>query len=207
LGKGNNIIKNIPTFVGLNQNISMFVKESKIKGVFISEPIVYKDHRGSFMESFRYDVWGPYIGAVRFIQENESYSTQNVLRGLHYQILPYGQSKLVRAVWGTVMDVVVDMRPESPTFGCYHVEILDNIKKRQIFIPDRFAHGFLVLSPEAVVQYKVDAPYHPESERTLKFDDPFLSIDWGVPSDSCVVSGKDRSGLFWDEAIRQIYMI
>ena len=179
----------------------MCIKETGIKGVFVAEPYVYKDNRGSFMESYRFDLWESIIGSVRFIQENESFSLKMVLRGLHYQLPPYGQSKLIRTVWGSVMDVVVDMRPESSTFGKVHVEILDDRSKKQLFVPDRFAHGFLTLSKEAVVQYKVNAPYHPASERTLRFDDPYLQIDWGASTDSFLLSTKDLNGLSWMEAI------
>jgi len=170
----------------------------------VAEPDVRRDDRGYFMERFRLDLWEQTVGAVRFVQENESFSTQGVLRGLHYQAPPHGQSKLVWVVWGAVCDVVVDMRPESPTFGRYHLEILDDKDKRQLFVPSRFAHGFLALSPQAVVQYKVDAPYVPEAERTLRFDDPFLQIDWGVSSDALILSHKDRNGFSWAEAIEDL---
>jgi len=179
-------------------------KEIELKGVYIAKPEVYKDNRGYFMESFRVDEWAPILGPVKFIQDNESYSTQNVLRGLHFQIPPYGQSKLVRVAWGAIYDVVVDMRLGSPTFGQYHIELIDDKNSKQIFIPSGFAHGFIVLSSEAVVQYKVNAPYHPASERTLRFDEPFLNIDWGVSLNSCILSDKDRRGLSWDEAIKEL---
>jgi len=182
----------------------MLIKESEIKGVYIAVPNVYRDVRGSFLESFRVDVWERVIGPVQFIQENESFSTQHVLRGLHYQVPPFGQSKLVRTVVGAVLDVVVDMRPESSTFGQCHIEVLDDKEKKQLFVPNRFAHGFLILSPEAVVQYKVDAPYHPAYERTLRFDDPYLQINWGLASHLCVLSEKDRVGLFWEEAVKEL---
>lgn len=182
----------------------MHFKETKLKGVYVSQPDVYRDHRGCFLERFRLDEWEPIPGQIKFIQENESFSFQGVLRGLHFQVPPYSQSKLVQVAWGLINDVVVDMRPGSPTFGQYHSEILDDKEKRQLFIPSGFAHGFVVLSPEAVVQYKVDAPYHPASARTLRFDDPFLHIDWGVTPDSCILSDKDRHGLTWEEAILQL---
>ena len=182
----------------------MYFSETKLGGVYVAVPNVYRDARGYFMESFRPDLWESVIGPVRFIQENESFSTKGVLRGLHYQLRPFGQSKWVRVVVGTIKDVVVDMRPESATFGQYHIEILDDKDKKQLFVPNGFAHGFLVLSPEAVVQYKVDASYHPASERTLRFDDPFLQIDWGVSPDSCIVSDKDKLGLTWQKAIEEL---
>ena len=185
----------------------MHITETAIKGVYVAQPQLHRDGRGYFMESFRLDEWEEEIGPVRFIQENESLSTQHVLRGLHYQLPPYGQSKLVRALSGIIQDVVVDMRPESPTFGHYHVEILDDTDKKMLFIPDRFAHGFLVLSKEAVVHYKVDAPYHPTSERTLRFDDPSLQIAWPILPDECIVSDKDRQGLLWESAIFEMMNI
>jgi dTDP-4-dehydrorhamnose 3,5-epimerase len=182
----------------------MHFKETKLKGVYVGQPDVYRDHRGCFLERFRLDEWKPILGQIKFIQENESFSTQGVLRGLHFQLPPYSQSKLVQVAWGSINDIVVDMRPDSSTFGQYHLENLDDKEKRQIFIPSGFAHGFVVLSPEAVVQYKVDVPYHPVSERTLRFDDPFLRIEWGVPTNSFILSDKDRLGLFWEEAITQL---
>ena len=174
-----------------------------LQGLFVAEPIVFKDNRGYFMESFRLDVWEAAVGPVRFIQENESYSVQGVLRGLHFQIPPYGQSKLVRVVCGAIRDVVVDMRPESPTFGQHHVEMLDEVNKRQLFVPSGFAHGFLTLSPQAIVQYKVDAPYVPAAERTLRYDDATLQIDWAAPP-PFILSHKDRYALSWDEAVHVV---
>lgn len=182
----------------------MFCKETKFKGVYIAEPEVHSDNRGHFFERFKLNEWEQILGPIRFIQENESFSIQGVLRGLHYQIPPYGQSKLVQVVWGAVRDVVVDMRPDSDTFGQYHIELLDDKNKKQLFVPSGFAHGFLVLSPQSVVQYKVDAPYHPAAERTLRFDDPFLHIDWGVPPASCILSDKDRQGFSWQTAMIEI---
>ena len=182
----------------------IFIKETKFKGVYTAEPEVYMDNRGYFMECFWSDLWEQVIGPTRFIQDNESFSRQRVLRGLHYQLPPYGQSKLVRVVVGAVQDVVVDMRPDSPTFGQHHTEELNDQNKRQLFVPSGFAHGFLALSPEAVVQYKVDAPYVPEAERCLRFDDPALGIDWGVSPDSCLISKKDLHGLCWEAAIVEI---
>lgn len=182
----------------------MLFKETKFKGVYIIEPEVRTDMRGYFMESFRSDLWEEAPGPVRFIQENESFSRQGVLRGLHYQIPPYGQAKLIRVVRGAVLDVAVDMRPAQPTFGQYCQVELNDQNKRQLFIPSGFAHGFLTLSSEAVVVYKVDAPYCRESERSLRFDDPFLRIDWGVSPHSCILSDKDREGLLWEAATHEI---
>ena len=182
----------------------IFIRETQLKGVYTAEPEVYIDERGFFLESFRLDLWEKVVGPVRFIQDNESFSLHGVLRGLHYQLPPYGQSKLVRVVRGAVRDVVVDMRPDSPTYGQHHTEELNDQNKRQLFVPSGFAHGFLALSPEAVLQYKVDAPYVPEAERCLRFDDPALGIDWGVSPNSCLLSNKDRHGLSWEAAIDEI---
>jgi len=181
----------------------MHITETAINGVYVAQPHLYKDDRGYFMESFRLDEWEAAVGPVRFVQENESFSVQGVLRGLHYQMPPFEQAKWVRVVRGAIRDVVVDMRPQSTTFGKHHVEVLDDHDKKQLFVPKGFAHGFLVLSPEATVIYKVDAPYHPESERTLRFDDPFLQINWGIAPSACIVSEKDCHGLFWEEVIKQ----
>ena len=182
----------------------MHFQKATCNGVYIAEPTVYRDHRGYFTERFRLDLWEPVIGPVRFLQENESCSKQGVLRGLHYQIPPYGQAKWIQVVWGAVRDVVVDMRPQSPTFGQHHVEILEDVTKRQLFVPAGFAHGFLALSPQAVVQYKVDAPYAPDAERTLRFDDPQLGIEWGLSPELCILSLKDQNGLFWKDAMDEI---
>ena len=182
----------------------MKIIETGLKGVYIADPEVHRDSRGYFMESFRFDVWEEVLGPVCFIQENESSSVKGVLRGLHYQVSPHGQSKLIRAVYGAVRDVVVDMRPKSVTFGQVHVEILDDIKKRQLFVPKGFAHGFLTLSSQAIVQYKVDAPYVAKAERTIRFDDDTLRIDWGVPSEISSLSVKDRYGLSWLEAVNNL---
>jgi len=182
----------------------MFIKETRFKGVYIAEPEVYTDKRGYFLESFRLDEWERILGPFRFFQENESFSHQGVLRGLHYQIPPYGQAKLIRVIWGAVLDVAVDMRTDQPTFGQYFQVELNNQNKRQLFIPSGFAHGFLTLSPQAIVVYKVDALYCQTAERTLHFDDPQLGIDWGLPPHSCLLSDKDSRGLSWESATLEI---
>ena len=161
----------------------------------IGEPEVYRDARGYFMESFRTDLWKQEFGSLCFIQENESYSLRRVLRGLHFQKAPYAQSKLVRAVRGCIQDVVVDLRPDSPSYGQYHAELLSEENKLQLFVPKGFAHGFLVLSDEALVQYKVDTLYVPQAECCLRFDDADLQIDWGLSVSECILSEKDRKGL------------
>ena len=164
-----------------------------IPDVIIIEPRVFGDERGYFMESFRRDLFARQVPGVEFIQDNESLSTRGVLRGLHYQLPPFAQAKLVRAVTGRVLDVAVDIRRESPTFGRYVGVELSGQNKRQLFIPRGFAHGFVVLSEQAVFQYKVDNWYSPEQERGIAFDDPDLGIDWGLPGEELILSNQDRA--------------
>lgn len=154
--------------------------ETEIPGVWIIEPKVFKDARGYFMEAFKQEEFNRHIGSISFIQDNESCSSKGVLRGLHYQLSPYSQSKLVRVIKGRVLDVAVDLRKDSPTFGKYISVELSDENKRQFFIPQGFAHGFHVLSEEAVFTYKVDNPYTPTHERSLRFDDPAIGIEWGI---------------------------
>lgn len=166
--------------------------ETEISGVWIIEPKVFNDARGYFMEAYKQAEFEQTIGQVNFVQDNESCSSKGVLRGLHYQLAPYSQSKLVRVIKGVVLDVAVDLRVGSPTFGNYlAVELSDN-NKRQFFIPQGFAHGFHVLSDEAIFTYKVDNPYMPSHERGLRFDDPAIDIDWGITDITMVnLSEKD----------------
>ena len=145
--------------------------ETEISGVWIIEPKVFNDARGYFMEAFKQSEFEQHIGKVNFIQDNESCSSKGVLRGLHYQLAPYSQSKLVRVITGRVLDVAVDLRAGSPTFGKYVSVELSAENKRQFFIPQGFAHGFHVLSDEAIFTYKVDNPYMPSHEKGLRFDD------------------------------------
>jgi dTDP-4-dehydrorhamnose 3,5-epimerase len=165
---------------------------TQIPEVVVVKPQVFGDRRGYFVETFRYDAFAANIESINFIQDNESKSAYGVLRGLHYQLPPYAQSKLVRAVSGRILDVAVDIRPESPTFGRHAAVELSEENKHQLFIPRGFAHGFVVLSQEAVVAYKVDAYYAPEHERGIRFDDPDLGIDWILPQEDIRVSDKDR---------------
>ena len=171
-----------------------FIKTA-IEGVWVIEPVRHGDDRGYFMEAFRRDLFEATVGPVVFVQDNESYSTHGVLRGLHFQWGDAAQAKLVRVSRGEVLDVAVDLRADSPTFGRHVAEVLSAANGRQLFIPRGFAHGFVVLSDVAQFQYKVDNWYVPACEATLLHDDPALGIDWRVPVGERLLSEKDRSGL------------
>lgn len=175
----------------------MKVIETDIEGVFILEPRVFGDSRGYFFESFSQKEFEEQVGKVVFVQDNESKSSYGVVRGLHYQLPPYTQAKLVRVVKGCVLDVAVDLRKASPTFGKHVSTELSEENKRQLFVPRGFAHGFAVLSEEAVFQYKCDNYYAPDYEGGVQFDDPVLGIDWKVPKEKMILSAKDivRDGL------------
>ena len=159
----------------------------------IIEPKVFGDHRGYFFESFSEKDFCAQVRDLRFVQDNESKSRYGVLRGLHFQKPPHCQSKLVRVVKGTVLDVAVDIRVGSPTFGKHVAVELSEENRRQLFIPRGFAHGFVVLSDEAVFQYKCDDFYAPEQESAIAWDDPDLGIDWNIPADKIILSAKDTS--------------
>lgn len=175
--------------------------EQSIKGVWVIEPKVFTDERGYFMESYKKEVFEEHVGKVNFIQDNESKSTRGVLRGLHYQTGEYSQAKLVRALKGSVLDVAVDLRKSSSTFGQYIAIELTEDNKKQFFIPRGFAHGFLVLSQEAVFSYKVDNIYAPTHETTLLWNDPVIGIDWGIEEQELILSPKDRIGKLLSEAV------
>jgi len=170
----------------------MTVKETKLKGCFILKPKVFEDSRGYFFESFNQNTFNKLIGeSVNFIQDNESYSSKGVLRGLHYQAGEYAQAKLVRVVKGSVLDVAVDIREDSPTYG-QHISIeLSEENKKQIYIPRGFAHGFIVLSDTAIFSYKCDNFYNKESERGIIYNDKDLNIDWVLNKKEFIVSEKD----------------
>ena len=173
--------------------------ETDIKGVFILEPRVFNDARGYFMEAWKKADFEEHIGKVEFIQDNESKSSYGVLRGLHYQKGEYSQAKLVRVIKGRVLDVAVDMRRSSPTFGQHVMVELSDENKRQFFIPRGFAHGFLVLSDEAIFTYKVDNPYAPQADSGVRWDDPDLAIAWPTEGLEVQTSEKDlRQPLFKD---------
>jgi dTDP-4-dehydrorhamnose 3,5-epimerase len=171
----------------------MNIVETEIKGVFIIEPKVFGDNRGYFFESFSQREFESVIGPVTFVQDNQSKSSYGVVRGLHFQKPPHAQAKLVRVVKGKVLDVAVDLRNDSPTFGKHIAVELSDENHRQVFIPKGFAHGFSVLSEEAVFQYKCDEYYAPESEAAIAWDDQDLNIDWKVPAEDVVLSAKDRN--------------
>lgn len=170
----------------------MNVIKTNIEGVFIIEPRVFNDERGYFFESFSQRLFEEKVAKTVFVQDNESQSRYGVLRGLHFQRPPYEQAKLVRVVSGRVLDVAVDIRPESPTFG-QHVSVeLSDENKRQFFIPRGFAHGFAVLSETAVFQYKCDNYYAPDHEGGILWNDPSLAIDWKLPEKDIILSDKDK---------------
>ncbi len=173
------------------------VLETEISGVVVIQPQVFEDSRGYFFESFSQRRFEQMIGKTVFVQDNESKSSYGVVRGLHYQLPPYAQANLVRVIRGRIWDVAVDLRRGSATFGKYVAVELTEDNKWQFFIPRGFAHGFSVLSEEAVVQYKCDSYYVPQAEGGISFDDPELAIDWKIPREDMVLSPKDlnRPGL------------
>lgn len=171
----------------------MRVIETDIEGVVIIEPEVFGDSRGYFMESFSQRAFDREVAPVRFVQDNRSYSRYGVVRGLHYQKEPYSQSKLVSCVVGRVLDVAVDIREDSPTYGKYVAVELSAENRRQLFIPKGFAHGFAVLSEEALFEYKCDEFYHPEAECGIAWDDPTIGIDWRLPKEDIILSPKDAN--------------
>lgn len=170
----------------------MNVIKTAIDGVFILEPCLFEDARGYFFESFNQREFEEKVAPVVFVQDNESKSSYGVVRGLHYQKPPYTQSKLVRVVKGAVLDVAVDVRKGSPTFGQHVAVELTGENHRQFFIPRGFLHGFSVLSEEVVFQYKCDNFYAPASEGAVAWDDPDLGIDWRIPAEQVILSEKDR---------------
>jgi len=179
----------------------MIYTKTEIPDLWLIEPMVYGDERGYFMEVFKKTDFQLNIGTFDFVQDNESRSTQGVWRGLHYQLEPYAQAKLVRVIQGTILDVAVDIRIGSPTFGKFVAVELSGDNKHQLFIPKGFAHGFYVMSDFAVFIYKVDNPYMPAYERAIRYNDPFIGIDrdkhWGH---TAVMSDKDRYAPLLSEA-------
>lgn len=167
--------------------------ETKLKGCFILEPKIIKDERGYFMESFNEKTFQEGIGQkVTFVQDNQSFSTKGVLRGLHYQCGVHAQAKLVRVLQGEVLDVAVDLRPDSKTYGQYESIILSGENQKQFFVPRGFAHGFLVLSETATFFYKCDNLYNAASEAGLIYNDKTVNIDWNFPLNELIISDKDQ---------------
>jgi dTDP-4-dehydrorhamnose 3,5-epimerase len=188
----------------------MEIIKTAIEGVVIIEPHLFKDERGYFFESFNQREFEEKVCKTTFVQDNESKSSYGVIRGLHFQNPPFAQSKLVRIIKGAVLDVVVDIRKGSPTFGQHVAVELTEENHRQFFIPRGFAHGFSVLSDEVIFQYKCDNFYAPESESALAWDDPDLGIDWRIPMDKVVLSEKDKkhpilknANLMFDYSVEQ----
>ncbi len=177
----------------------MEFQKTDIEGVWIITPKRFGDARGYFMESFKLEEFSEHVGEINFVQDNESMSTYGVLRGLHFQKGEWSQAKLVRVSRGTVIDVAVDLRGGSPTYGKHVAVELSQENARQLFIPRGFAHGFIVLSDEAQFQYKVDNVYAPHAEATLRFDDPALGIDWPVEREKLNLSPKDLKGMSLSE--------
>ena len=170
----------------------MQFKRTKIEDVIIIEPAVHGDERGYFVETFRQDKLEEFLGfKVTFCQDNESKSSRGVLRGLHYQLAPAAQTKLVRVIKGKVLDVAVDIRKGSPTFGQYVAVELSEENKRQLFVPRGFAHAFVVLEDDTVFAYKVDNYYSPQNDRGISFSDPAIGIDWEIKESELKLSDKD----------------
>ena len=167
------------------------VIKTDIEGVFIIQPKVFGDSRGYFMESYSMRDFNEHVADINFVQDNESMSTYGVMRGLHFQRPPYAQSKLVRCVKGKVIDVAVDIRKGSPTYGKHVAVELSEDNHRQFFVPRGFAHGFAVLSETAIFQYKCDNFYHPEADGGISIQDSSLGIDWRIPTEKALLSEKD----------------
>jgi len=166
--------------------------ETNIKGVYIIEPVIFKDQRGYFCETFKESEFAKAITGITFVQENENKSSYGVLRGLHFQKPPYAQSKLARVVDGVVLDVAVDIRKGSPTFGEWVAVELSSENHRQLFLPRGMAHGMLCLSPTCIFSYKVDNYYNPQSEGYIAWDDQDVAVDWRIPATDIILSEKDK---------------
>ncbi len=181
--------------------------ETGLPGLTIFEPRVFADSRGYFFEVYNEQLFQQAGIDVKFVQDNESKSQRGVLRGLHYQQNPMAQAKLVRVVEGEVLDVVVDIRKGSPTFGKSFSLLLSGENKKQLFIPQGFAHGFSVLTPVAIVLYKCDAFYNKQSEAGIRYDDPHLNIDWKIETGKEIISEKDIQLPFFSEAVSNFEFI
>ena len=171
----------------------MLIKESSLKGLFILNPSVFEDERGYFFESFNSKLFAEKTGLlITFVQDNESKSQKNVLRGLHFQNPPFAQGKLVRVIKGSVLDVAVDIRRESPTYGIYFKQVLSEQNKTMMYIPEGFAHGFVTLENDTIFSYKCTSYYNKESEECLVWNDKILNINWDV--ENPILSEKDKLG-------------
>ena len=175
--------------------------KTKLDGLVVLKPTVFKDNRGYFMESYNQKNINKLLGNVNFIQDNESESSRGVLRGLHFQKPPYTQAKLVRCLKGSVLDVVLDLRKDSKTYGIFETISLTEENKKQLFIPKGFAHGFIVLSKSAIFSYKVDNYYNPDSESGVLWSDLDLNIDWKINKNEIIVSEKDKNLPTFNEII------
>jgi dTDP-4-dehydrorhamnose 3,5-epimerase len=179
----------------------MTITPTPLAGCFVLVPRVFKDERGFFFESYNTKSFNEAAGAeINFVQDNQSFSTKGVLRGLHLQKGEFAQSKLVRVTLGEVLDVAVDLRKKSPTYGQHYAVLLSESNHAQFFIPKGFAHGFVVLSDTAIFQYKCDNYYNKASEGGLHYGDPALAIDWNLPMDAVLVSDKDKELPFLKDA-------
>lgn len=170
----------------------MIVEKTSIPDLLVIKSKIFKDDRGYFFESFNQNQFNDNGIDINFIQDNESKSSYGVIRGLHYQLSPYAQTKLVRVIVGKILDVAVDIRKNSPTYGKYYSIELSDENKLQFLIPKGFAHGFSVLSDIAIVNYKCDEFYSPEAERGIMYNDPSLNIDWKIPIEQAIISAKDK---------------
>ena len=178
----------------------MEIEKTDLPGLLIVHPTIFRDERGYFYESYNQQKYKEAGIDTVFVQDNESRSARGVVRGLHYQLAPHAQAKLVRVLDGTVFDVAVDIRKDSPTFGQWFGVELSAENKKQLYIPEGFAHGFSVLSETAVLAYKCNEFYHPESERSIALDDVELNIDWKISSWEFIVSEKDKKGVLFRDA-------
>ena len=167
--------------------------KTTLDGLVVLKPTIFKDNRGYFMESYNQKNINKLLGNVNFVQDNESESSRGVLRGLHFQKPPYAQAKLVRCLKGSVLDVVLDLRKDSKTYGIFETILLTEENKKQLFIPKGFAHGFVVISETAIFSYKVDNYYNPDSESGVLWNDLDLNIDWKINKKEIIVSEKDKS--------------
>lgn len=169
----------------------MEITKTDFPGLYIIQPKIFEDSRGYFFESYNKSKMGS-LRDINFVQDNQAKSKYGAIRGLHYQLEPYAQSKLIRVIEGSILDVVVDIREKSPTFGKHFAIELSEENRKQFFIPKGFAHGYSVLSPNAIVFYKTDHYYNPESERGINYSDPALKIDWKINDEDAIVSSKDK---------------